>query len=166
MMTLRRKLALHCTAFLTLAFLLTACIHKQGGTPVTPLEKVATYSATFAETNQAIEQGAEALAASGVLPKDKAQLLISFNYRAADVHQQITQVLGKGSAITAADQASLTALLEQIKASGVQLVGDGSLGVKNPKSQNTIAQDIQALVDLSETILALIPQLSSTTATS
>ena len=135
-----------------------ACIHKTTG-PVTPWEKVTTYNAVLAETNNTIEQGAELAAAQKILPVNVAREVIEYTSRVASVHLQITAILGKGSAITANDTATMNGLLAQIQASGTALVTSGVVGVKNPKSQQTIAADITSLVSLAQTITELVPTL-------
>jgi hypothetical protein len=134
------------------------CIHKTGSA-VTPWEKVTTYNAVLAETNNTIEQGAELAAAQKILPVNVAREVIEYTSRVASVHLQITAFLAKGSAITASDTATLNGLLAQIQASGTALVTSGVVGVKNPKSQQTIAADITSLVSLAQTITELVPAL-------
>jgi hypothetical protein len=135
-----------------------ACIHKTGSA-ATPWEKVTTYNAVLAETNNTIEQGAELAAAQKILPVNVAREVIEYTSRVASVHLQITAILAKGSAITASDTSSINGLLAQIQASGTALVTSGVVGVKNPKSQQTIAADITSLVSLAQTITELVPAL-------
>ena len=97
-----------------LALTLTACLHKSGGTKVTAWERVHTYNAVFAETNQSVEQGAEAAVNSGLWPAVQAAPLIGWTGQVASLHQQVTAVLQKGTA-TDADIASIRSLLQQIK---------------------------------------------------
>lgn len=142
-----------------------ACIHKSSGA-ATPWEKVTAYNATFAQVNQTVEQGAEQLSSANVLSKDKAAAVIAYTYRVASAHQQVTSILGKGTAATAADFATLTVLLQQIQTAGQVLIASGDLGIKNPKTQQTVAQDLQAVIDVAQLIINLIPQLTSSPAPS
>jgi hypothetical protein len=140
------------------------CIHKSNNQSATYWEKVTTYNATFAQTNQVIEQGAESLSAQQILSLDQARSVVTFCARNATIHQQITQILGKGAAINASDISTLEALLDQVKASATQLIQSGYLGIKNPKTQNTVVQDLKAVYDLADLILSLVTQLQNSPA--
>jgi len=50
--------------------------------------------------------------------------------------------------------AEIQALLNEIKNQGTALIQSGGLGVKNPKSQQMFAQDLQGIVNLAEVVLA------------
>jgi len=136
----------------------SGCIHKNGS-GVTPWERVATYNAVFAQSNDAIEQGTEAAAASGVLSVQQAYPVIAFTGQVALAHQQITAILAKGANVSASDFGTVDALLQTIAVSGQQLVASGAIGVKNPKTQQTIAQDVTALVSLAQTLLSTLQSL-------
>lgn len=142
--------------------LATGCIHK--ATPVTPWERVTTDNAVFSQIDNTVEQGAEAVSASGLLPPAEVVPVIAWTGQVATAHQQITAILAKGSTVDASDYATIRNLLDQIKASGADLVNSGALGVKNPKSQQTIAADIQALINLASAILTDVSLLQGTTA--
>jgi len=134
-----------------------ACIHKTGGT-VTPMERVTTDNALFAQINNSVEQGAEAVAASGLLTPQQVAPVIAWTGQVAQAHQQITAIMAKGD-ISAADLVSVQALVAQIQQSGLALVNSGTIGIKNPKSQQTISADVTAVTNLAETILAELTQI-------
>lgn len=142
-------------AMLLPLILLVGCIHKASG-PVTPIERVTTDNAVFAQLNDSIEQGAEALAASGLLKPADVAPVIGFSGQVATIHQQLTAILGKGTAVTAVDYTTAQDLVRQIQASAAQLVSSGALGVKNPKTQQTVAADIQSLSNLASLLLTEI----------
>ena len=142
--------------FLLVLLLNTACIHKASG-PATPWEKVATYNAAFADLNNSIERGAEAVAASGVITKQQAAPILLWNSQVAVAHQQITAIIAKGS-VTTSDLTSIEGLLDQIRSSGNQLIRSGALGIKNPNSQQTFATDFNSIYTLADTILSLLQQ--------
>lgn len=148
------------SAGLVVALLLStvACLHKSGGTPVTPWERVHTYNAVFAETNNTVEKGAEAAVSSGLLVPQQAAPLIGWTGQVAALHQQVTTLLEKGTA-TDADIANVRSLLGQIKDSGTVLVNSGALGIKNPKSQQTFALDIQGIYSAGDAVLAALQQI-------
>jgi hypothetical protein len=164
MKTSRSKQA--CSLVVLLGFLLssTACI--KSSTPPSPWEEVTTYNATFAEANQAIEAGTQALVASGVLTPAKAQPVITWSLKTAEIHQQITAALGTGSSITSANVAQITSLLQQLQASANTLIASGTLNITNPKTQNQLAQDIAGVVSAATLILNLLPQLQANPAPS
>lgn len=139
-----------------------ACIKKASG-PVTPWEKVATYNAALADINQTIEQGAELAVSGRILAKDAGAQVIDFTGRAGTIHKQITAIIQKGANASPSDMVTLQDLLTQISTSGQALVNSGTVGVKNPRSQQTIAQDIASMVSLAQTIISLIPQLTPST---
>jgi len=130
-----------------------ACIHKASG-PVTPVERVTTDNAVFAQLNNSVEQGAEAVSISGLLTPAQVAPVIAFTGQVATVHEQITSILNKGTAVTASDYATVQALVAQLQSSASTLVASGSLGIKNPKTQQTIEADIQSLSNLASLILS------------
>jgi len=138
---------------LSLGLISGGCIHKASG-PITPVERVTTDNAVFAQLNNSIEQGAEAVSVSGLLKPAQVAPVIAFTGQAATVHEQITAVLNKGTSVSAADYASVQALVAQIQSSAATLVSSGALGIKNPKSQQTISADIQSLSNLASLILS------------
>lgn len=129
------------------------CIHKPSG-PITPVERVTTDNAVFAQLNNSVEQGTEAVSLSGLLKPTQAAPVIAFTGQVATVHEQITSILNKGTAVTASDYATVAALVDQLKSSGTTLLASGSLGIKNPKSQQTISADLQSLLNLADLILS------------
>ena len=151
-----------CAATVVLAVMLlgVACVKKPSG-DASAWEKVSSYNASLAQVNQTVEQGAEALASSKVLKPAQVEPIIDLTGRVATVDQQITAVLSKGASATPADFANLQQLLIQIQQASTTLVLSGSLGVKNPNSQQAISADITAIANLSQVILDLIPQLQA-----
>jgi hypothetical protein len=137
---------------------LAGCIHKTGGA-VTPWERVTTYNAVLAQANNTVEQGAETLAASSVITQQQAREVITYTAQVAGAHLQVTALLAKGSAITADDTSALSQLLLQIQSSGSAMVRSGNLGIKNPKSQQTISADISGIVSAAQAIVNLLPDL-------
>ena len=133
------------------------CIHKTGGS-VTPRERVMVYNATLAEVNNTLEQGVEAVNNSKLISDAQARPIIVWTGNVATVHMQITAVLGRGTATTA-DVESVRALIQQIKVSGAEIVSSGAAGIKNPKSQQTIGQDIQFIANTADELLVAFQQL-------
>lgn len=161
-MTISQRRQLSFPLLVVIAFLLSC---KTGG-PATPWEKVTAYNATFAESNQAIETGVQTLVATKILTVAQGQPVITWNLRAAEIHQQITALLGTGTSITSVNVATIQALLAQLQTSAQTLIASGTLGVKNPNTQNTVEQDITGLGSLATLILNLLPQLLASPAPS
>lgn len=138
---------------LTLALLIgsVSCIHKASG-PVSPWERVMTDNAMFAQLNNDAEQGTEAAQSSGLISVEQARPIIVWESQIADTHEKITAILKQGPG--AADLASVKTLLAEIKTQGTALINSGGIGIKNPKTQQTIKADIQALIDLANAIIS------------
>lgn len=139
-------------------FLTVACIHKTGGT-VTPWERVHTYNAALADSNSALEQGAEAAVSSNLLQPAQAAPIINMTGQVALLHQQITAILASGTA-SAANVASVKAVVDQIKAS-LQALPASALGIKNPKSQQTFQQDVSGIGTLADAILSALEAVTA-----
>lgn len=136
--------------------LTTACLHKAGNAPITPWERVMSDNAVFAQLNSSVEQGTEAVVTSGLLKPADAAPVIGFSGEVANIHRQLTAILANGPNINATNLATISTLLAQVQTSGTALVQSGSIGVKNPNTQQTIAADIQSLVSLAQSLLAEI----------
>lgn len=144
------------TVILLVLVLLVGCIKKPSG-QITPWEKVTTYNALLASTNKVVAQG---VIASQLDVNTTGQTLALAN-TVAQIDEQLTNVLEKGSSMTRADTDQVSQLLQVVRESGVKLIQSGSIGIKNPQSQQTIATDVKTIVDIADLILQLIPQLVS-----
>jgi hypothetical protein len=145
---------------LLLLVLTVGCIHKTGGA-VTPMERVTTDNAVFAQLNDSIEQGAESVATAGLLKPAQVAPVIGWCGQVAVAHEQITAILNAGT-VTTANVASIQALVTQIQQSATSLIASGTLGVKNPKTQQSISADIQAASSLAGSLLNEISILKVT----
>lgn len=150
----------------SLFLLFTAgCLHKTGVGNVpanaTPWERVTAYNAVLAQSNNTIEQGTELAAQQKLLPVNVARQVIAFTSDVASTHLQITAILEKGTQVSSNDLASIRNLLSQIQAGGAVLVSSGVIGIKNPRSQQTISEDVKALVSVAQSIIELLPALQS-----
>jgi hypothetical protein len=143
---------------IVLVLLLTACIHKTGGSSVTPWERVTTYNAALAQANNTVEGGAEAVASSGLATPAQVQPIIALTGQVAVLHQQVTTLLATGSA-TSANIASVKALVDQIKAS-IQAVPVSALGIKNPKSQQSFYADVNNIGTLADAVLSSLQAIN------
>lgn len=133
-------------------FFTVGCIHKSGGAPVTPWERLTTYNAALADANNAIEQGAEAVFSSSMATQAQVSPIINTSGRVAVLHMQVTAVLQQGS-VTQANLVGIKAMVDQIKAS-LNTVPVVALGIKNPKTQQSFSADLNQLGTLADAILA------------
>jgi pyruvate/oxaloacetate carboxyltransferase len=129
-----------------------ACIHKTNQAAVTPWERVTTYNAALAQANNTAEQGAEAIVSSGLATPAQAAPIILATGRVAGLHLQVTAVLKQGTA-SQVNVASIKAMVDQIHAS-INAVPVVSLGIKNPKSQQSFAADLKSISTLADAVLA------------
>lgn len=150
---MRRSFA--ATAILLLCLSSPGCIHKPASSgSVTPWERVTADSAILAQGNNSLERGTEAVVTSKLLTPVQARPVIEFTGQVAAIHQQMTAILQKGMLVAgSADAITLAALVSQVQTSGKTLVDSGALGIKNPQTQQTVAQDIQLLVTLAAALL-------------
>lgn len=139
------------------------CIHKTGGA-VTPMERITTDNALFAQINNEVEQGTEAVVTSGLLTPSQAAPVIGWTGQVAKIHEQITQILSAGSTVDPADYQTIQTLISQIQSSATALVNSGNLNIKNPKSQQTISADITAALNLAQALLTELQALTPTKA--
>ena len=134
-----------------LSLLLTVgCIHKSG--TVTPWERVTTENAVLAQSIDTATQGTIAVQASGLITLQQAAPVLGYESQVASIQLQLNAILAQ--APSANNIPGIQALVNQIGAGAQALVSTGALGVKNPKSQQTIGADIQAIVSSAELILS------------
>ncbi len=131
----------------------TACLHKTGG-PVSAWERVNVNMAALAQINNDVAKGIISAQQAGVITPQQARPILNYQETVAKDHAAIENVLATGSSGATNRAAEIQAMLEEIKSQGTTLIQSGGLGVKDPKSQQTFTQDLQVIVNLSETVLA------------
>ncbi len=151
------------TAILLLCFSSTACLHKTGGGTVTPWERVTADNAVFAQINNSVEQGTEAVVSSGLLKPADAAPVIDFTGRVAAIHTRVTGILNHGPSLSTSDLSTITNLLTEVQSSGTALVSSGAFGIKNPKTQQNLDADLQSLTRLANDLLLDIQAARSAT---
>lgn len=143
----QRRLA----AVLLVTLVLVGCIHKTGG-QISPWERVTTDNAAFAQLVNDATQGVIALQGTGVLSVDQTKQVLGVLSLAAQNDQQVTAILNVGPT---GNLTQAQALLQQIQTSAVALVTcNGCWGIKNPKTQQAIASDIQEVGTLAQAIIS------------
>jgi hypothetical protein len=136
-----------------LTALTTACIHKQSG-PVSAWERVNVNMAAMAHINEEIAKGVIAAQQSGSITVQQAAPILNFQESVAKDHAAIENILSAGSAQAANRSEQIQAMLSEIANQGAALIQSGGLGIKNPQSQQTFAQDLQGIVNLANLVLA------------
>lgn len=128
-------------ASIVLAFSLCGCIHRVGGGRVTPYETVMTWNDALAQSNNAIAKGIIAISPS-VIPPSQAGAVLRHQRDIASIDEQLTGILKEGPEYAKLNAAQIQSLVDQLSAVAAEFVADGSIGVKNPKTQNTFQTDI------------------------
>jgi hypothetical protein len=131
----------------------TACIHKPSG-PVSPWERFNVNLAALAQINADVAKGIIAVQQAGSITVQQAAPILNYQELVAKDHMAIENILAAGSAQTGSQSERIRALLDEIKNQGTMLLQSGGLGVRNPTSQQLFTQDLQAIVNLPQVILA------------
>lgn len=131
---------------------MVACIHKQSG-PVSPWERVNVNMAALAQINNDVAKGIIAVQQAGAISTQQAMPILNYQETVAKDHAAIENILAAGSAEASNQAIQIQGLLNEIKIQGTALIQSGSLGIKNPKSQQMFSQDLQGIVNLAEVIL-------------
>jgi hypothetical protein len=141
---------------IALILLLTAapaCIHKPSG-PVSPWERVNINLAALAQINADVAKGIIAAQQAGSLTVRQAAPVLNYQELVAKDHMAIENIFAAGSTQAATQSARIQALLNEIKNQGTALIQSGGLGIKNPKTQQLFTQDLQAIINLAQVVLA------------
>jgi hypothetical protein len=141
---------------IALILLLTAapaCIHKPSG-PVSPWERVNINLAALAQINADVAKGIIAAQQAGSLTVQQAAPVLNYQELVAKDHMAIENIFAAGSTQAASQSARIQALLNEIQNQGTALIQSGGLGIKNPRSQQLFTQDLQAIINLAQVILA------------
>jgi len=141
--------------FTLLLCTLTACAHRVGSqVPVTHFEQALVSNAILASVNNSVTHGVIASNQAGVLPTDKAKAVLAQTERIAKVSDELTTILAKGPDAATLEATKIRELIGQVQLSVTALVADGSLGIKNPESQQTVLAEVQTIGVVANQILA------------
>jgi hypothetical protein len=130
-----------------------ACIHKQSGS-VSPWERVNVNMAALAQINNDVAKGIIGVQQAGAISVQQAEPILSYQELVAKDHAAIENILSAGSTQAAKQATQIQALLNEIKNQGTTLIQSGGLGIKNPKTQQSFAHDLQGIINLAGVILA------------
>lgn len=147
------KMAKRVSSIILLTAITVACIHKPSG-PVSAWERVNVNLAALAQINDDVAKGVIAAQQAGTITVQQTAPILNYQEAVAKDHMALENILAAGSAQAGSQSAQIQALLNEIKNQGTALIQSGGLGIKNPKSQQTFAQDLQGIVNLAEVVLS------------
>lgn len=141
-----------------LAFGLAGCAAKHqpinGVTaPTTTLEQINSDNAQLAVHNRAIAQSIMAINQAGFLEAGYFDKLSAAQIQATRIHEQLTPLLANP---TAANASAIQALLTQLNAVADELIANGSAGVKDATSKQTVTNEANAIKSLASTIVSAL----------
>ena len=149
------KLYLGMGILVALAMVTFGCIHKAGGGQVTPFEKAVTYSDMLAQTNNSIAKGVIEAQQQGLITVDQAKTMLTAQSKIAIDHEALTKLLQLGQSGATAQATQIKASLDAIRAQVNSLTFENAgLGIKNPTSQQTFANDVNSIFSFTDVILA------------
>ena len=150
-----------------------ASIHTAGGQPgrkPTAMEQVMVWNAGIADSNLAIAKGVIAATEAAEIDVATANAILTEQSRIADADRQLTPILAKACtpqqliqacnpSILSGDAATIKGFLDQIAASGKNLVGTGTAGIKNPQRAKAVGDAIAAIGTLAGEMTAGLQSL-------
>jgi hypothetical protein len=165
------------SSFLLLASSFQSCasIHSSGSQPgraPTAMEQVMVWNANLADANLAIAKGVIGASEANEITVLTANAILTEQSRIADADRQLTPVLAKACSVVppsttastltgqvqpgscnpamlSGDSATIQGFLNQIAASGKNLVATGTAGIKNKQRAKTVGDAITAIATLS-----------------
>lgn len=111
-----------------------------------------TDNAVLAQFIDTAERGTELAVGAGAIAIDEARPAIQFEAQAAEVHKKVTALLAQGHDTATLGQ--VTILLNNLKIQADALVASGEIGVKNPKTQQSITADIDSIGTMVEAVVS------------
>jgi hypothetical protein len=121
--------------------------------PVTTTEQVNFDNAQIAIHNRAIAEGLISVKQAGFLETEYFDKLSAAQIKITRIHQQLTPLLKNP---VAANSAQINDLLGQIKTIAAGMVTDGSAGIKNDQSKQSILTEVNAISSLVSSIVSTL----------
>lgn len=149
----------------SLCLALVGCAAHRVGTPpgqtpapITTAEQVNFDDAQFSIHLRAIGKTIRAVHDAGFLETEYFGTLTAGEAKIIRLHQTLGPLLKNwpASGPTADTQAKIAAILNEIKSVATAMVNSGTVGVKNPQSQQALTSDINSLIQLSTEIIGLV----------
>src|SRR5712672_1549833 len=132
------------------------CKKSTSTNPTTPFQQVLLINKGIAQTNQDLEKAVEALNATvpPVIDTNTAASIITMEGKIAVVQKKLTTILEQGPDIASAQSAQIQSLCNELSADTTSLVNAGTIGIKNPDSQNKINAYVNSLNSLSGSLIS------------
>lgn len=154
---MRKRRILSLAPVLLLLLIGTGCLRKTDAfgakLAISPWERVMTHNAMFSQLNNDAIKGTIGVAQSGIITDQQARPILEWEGQVSKDHETVTAILAKGPEVAANDPA-LRGFFEQVRTSGIELVTSGGIGIKNPRTQQSLSQDIQSIVNIAEALLS------------
>lgn len=132
----------------------TGCAaHKPNNARVTPYEHVLVINDQIAQVNRSVAIGITRVSPS-LIPIQKAAPILIQQRNIAFVKERVTALLAKGPDYLKGNPAELQELIKQLQTSAQAMISNGSIGVKNPETQQTFDEDIRLIGDLANELLS------------
>jgi hypothetical protein len=124
----------------------SSCIHRVDNRQPSPYEKAVTYSAMLAATNDSIADALIAANRSGLISVADTDRILHFQSQIADDHQRLSSILNSGTSGAKDSADAINKLLADIDAQANAMIVGGGLWIKNARSQQTIGDDVHAIL--------------------
>lgn len=124
----------------------SSCIHRVDNKPPSAFEQAVTYSTMLAAANASIADAVISANKSGLLSIQETDRILHFQSQIADDHQRLSSILNSGVSGATDSATAINKLLADIQSQANALIAGGGLGIKNPKSQQTVEQDVGSVL--------------------
>lgn len=142
---MRKRLSI-VAVLLVYTFATSSCIHRVDNKPPSPYEQAVTYSTMLAAANASIADAVISANRSGLLSIQETDRILHFQSVIADDHQRLSSILNSGVSGATDSAAAINTILADIQTQANALIAGGGLGIKNPKTQGTIEQDVNSVL--------------------
>lgn len=137
---------------LACALTLSSCIHRVDNRQPSPFEQAVTYLSMLSTTNSTIADAVIQANRAGVLSVKDTDGILHFQAQIADDHQRLLSILNSGVSGATASAESVNRLLLDIETQANAMIASGGLGIKNPRNQQTVADDVRNILSLTPLI--------------
>lgn len=154
-----RKRVTAAPLLLTVLLLTASCVrHTTANVPVSPFDNALGYNAQLATINNAVSQGVQQAANVGLLPVDSSVQVVQVCSHIAQIDDQITLILQDGPDLAKLNADKIKLMVDDVKTSIKTLVGNKALGIKNPKTQQLVANEVDMIANLADIVLSSLRQ--------
>ena len=133
---------------LVCALTLSSCIHRVDNRQPSPFEQAVTYLSMLSATNDTIAEAVITANKAGELSVTDTDRILHFQALIADDHQRLMAIMNSGVSGATASSDTVNLLLQDIKTQANALIASGGLGIKNARTQRTVADDVNSILSL------------------